>query len=92
MFDTAGVPTGPVHALAEALEHPQTRARGMVVDLVHPEAGPTRAIGCPVHLSRTPAKVTRPAPTLGEHTREVLREAGLRDDEIDDLVDARVVL
>ena len=75
-FDAAGVPVGPVHSLGEALAHPQTLARGMVVDLVHPEAGPTKALGCPVHLSATPAKVTRPAPLLGEHTREILREYG----------------
>ena len=85
VFDAAGVPAGPVHSLGEALEHPQTRARGMVVDLVHPDAGATRAIGCPVHLSRTPAHITRSAPRLGEHTREVLREAGYADAEIDAL-------
>ena len=80
-----------MHSLGEALEHPQTRARGMVVDLVHPDAGATRAIGCPVHLSRTPARITRPAPRLGEHTREVLREAGYTDSDIDDLVASRIV-
>ena len=91
VFDAAGVPAGPVHSLGEALEHPQTRARGMVVDLVHPEAGPTRAIGTPVHLSRTPAQITRPAPRLGEHTREVLHEAGYTDSDIDDLVASGIV-
>ena len=92
VFDAAGVPSGPVHSLGEALEHPQTQARGMVVDLVHPDAGATRAIGCPVHLSRTPPAVARPAPRLGEHTREVLREAGLADEEIDALYAQGVVL
>lgn len=91
LLDAAGVPAGPVHSLGEALDHPQTRARGMVVDLVHPDAGPTRAMGCPVHLSRTPAAITRPAPRLGEHTREVLRDAGYADAEIDALVAANVV-
>lgn len=91
LLDAAGVPAGPVHSLGEALDHPQTRARGMVVDLVHPDAGPTRAVGCPVHLSRTPAAITRPAPRLGEHTREVLREAGYADEEIDALAAANVV-
>jgi crotonobetainyl-CoA:carnitine CoA-transferase CaiB-like acyl-CoA transferase len=89
-LDAAGVPAGPVHSLGEALTHPQTLARGMVVDLVHPEAGPTKAIGCPLHFSETPARVTRPAPLLGEHTREVLREAGYADVEIDALVAAGV--
>jgi crotonobetainyl-CoA:carnitine CoA-transferase CaiB-like acyl-CoA transferase len=45
-FDAAGVPVGAVHSIGEALSHPQTLARGMVVDLVHPEAGATKAVGC----------------------------------------------
>ena len=90
-LDAAGVPAGPVHSLGEALTHPQTRARGMVVDLVHPDAGPTRVIGCPLHFSRTPAAITRPAPRLGEHSREVLRESGYADAEIDGFVAAGVV-
>ena len=84
-FDSAGVPAGPVHSVGEALSHPQTLARGMVVELQHPEAGATRAIGCPIHFSATPAEVTRPAPLLGQHTREILREFGVPDSEIDDL-------
>ncbi|MFI4901821.1 MAG: CaiB/BaiF CoA transferase family protein [Burkholderiales bacterium] len=85
-FDAAGVPVGPVHSIGEALEHPQTRARGMIVDLTHPVAGNTRALGCPVHFSRTPARVARPAPLLGEHTREMLREHGYDEAEIDALI------
>jgi crotonobetainyl-CoA:carnitine CoA-transferase CaiB-like acyl-CoA transferase len=87
----AGVPVGPVHTLVEALAHPQTLARGMVVDLVHPQAGATKAIGCPLHFSATPTRVTRPAPVLGEHTREVLAEYGYDDAAIDALVAAGVV-
>jgi crotonobetainyl-CoA:carnitine CoA-transferase CaiB-like acyl-CoA transferase len=90
-FDAAGVPVGPVHTIGEALAHPQTLARDMVVDLVHPQAGPTKAIGCPVHFSATPTAITRPAPLLGEHTREVLREYGYADADIDGLVAAGVV-
>jgi crotonobetainyl-CoA:carnitine CoA-transferase CaiB-like acyl-CoA transferase len=90
-FDAAGVPVGPVHTIGEALSHPQTLARGMVVDLVHPEAGATRALGCPVHFSETPASVRRPAPRLGEHTREVLAEAGYSQPEIDALLRDGVV-
>ena len=90
-FDAAGVPVGPVHSIGEALSHPQTLARGMVVDLEHREAGPTKALGCPIHFSATPTAIRRAAPTLGEHTREVLREHGYEADEIDALVKAGVV-
>jgi crotonobetainyl-CoA:carnitine CoA-transferase CaiB-like acyl-CoA transferase len=90
-FDAAGVPAGPVHSLGEALTHPQTLARGMVVDLEHPEAGATRALGCPLHFSATPTRIDRPAPRLGEHTREVLRESGYTDAEVDAFAAERVV-
>ena len=90
-FDAAGVPVGPVHSIGQALDHPQTRARGMVVELEHPQAGRTHALGCPIHFSETPTRISRPAPTLGEHTREVLQEYGYHDDEIDALRDQRVI-
>ncbi len=85
-FDAAGVPAGPVHSIGEALSHPQTLARKMVVDLVHPQAGPTKAVGCPVQFSQTPTQITRPAPLLGEHSRELLKEYGYQDQQIDGFV------
>jgi crotonobetainyl-CoA:carnitine CoA-transferase CaiB-like acyl-CoA transferase len=90
-FDTVGVPVGPVQTIGEALEHPQTLARDMVVDLTHPRAGPTKALGCPLHFSATPTRVSRPAPLLGEHTREVLAEYGYTPAEIDALIAEGVV-
>lgn len=90
-FDAAGVPVGPVHTIGEALSHPQTLARNMVVDLVHPQAGPTKAIGCPIQFSRTPTQITRPAPLLGEHSRELLKEYGYKDSEIDAFVAQGVI-
>jgi crotonobetainyl-CoA:carnitine CoA-transferase CaiB-like acyl-CoA transferase len=85
-FDAAGVPVGPVHTIGEALSHPQTLARGMVVDLMHPQAGPTKALGCPIHFSKTPTQIERPAPMLGEHSRELLKEYRYSDAEIDTFV------
>jgi crotonobetainyl-CoA:carnitine CoA-transferase CaiB-like acyl-CoA transferase len=90
-FDAAGVPAGPVHTIGEALSHPQTLARGMVVELQHPQAGTTQAIGCPIHFSATPTDTGAPAPLLGQHSREILREYGLADSEISALVAAGAV-
>jgi crotonobetainyl-CoA:carnitine CoA-transferase CaiB-like acyl-CoA transferase len=90
-FDAAGVPVGPVHTIGEALSHPQTLARNMVVDLEHPQAGPTKALGCPVHFSETPTRIDRPAPMLGEHSRELLKEYGFSDTEIDGFVAGGVI-
>lgn len=90
-FDAAGVPAGPVHTIGEALSHPQTLARGMVVETHHPQAGATRAIGCPIHFSASPERGSTPAPLLGQHTREVLREFDLSEVEIDALVTEGVI-
>jgi crotonobetainyl-CoA:carnitine CoA-transferase CaiB-like acyl-CoA transferase len=64
------------------LSDPQVRARDMVVDLSHPRAGDTQAIGCPIKFSATPSQVVRPAPMLGQHTSEVLGEFGFNTGEI----------
>jgi len=71
-----GVPSGPINSYAEALADPHALARQMVVDLVHPGAGPIKALGIPVKLSETPGAVDRAAPLLGEHTAEILTELG----------------
>ena len=54
----------------------------MVVELEQPELGTVRQLGMPVKLSRTPADTSRPAPAFGEHTDEVLAEAGYSEAEI----------
>jgi crotonobetainyl-CoA:carnitine CoA-transferase CaiB-like acyl-CoA transferase len=88
----AGVPAGPVLTIAEMLEHPQVRGRGMVVETQHPKAGATQAIGCPLKLSATPASVRRAAPLYGQHTREVLLEFGFSAAEVQALLDARAAV
>jgi crotonobetainyl-CoA:carnitine CoA-transferase CaiB-like acyl-CoA transferase len=72
----------PVLELDEALESELVREREMVVELEQPELGTVRQLGAPVKLSRTPAGAPRAAPALGEHTEQVLGEAGFSEDEI----------
>ena len=88
----AGVPCGPINSIAQVLQDPHALARDMVVELEHPTAGRTRAIGLPIKLSATPGKVVRPAPLYGQHTREVLDEFGFSANEIEALVRSRAAI
>ncbi len=72
----------PVLGVEEALDSELVRARQMVTEIEQPGLGPVRQLGNPVKLSRTPGDPTRPAPAFGEHTDEVLAEAGYSDAEI----------
>ncbi len=90
-LDAAGVPVGPVHSIGEALSHPQTLARGHGGRSGASRGRADQGARLPVHFSATPTVITRPAPLLGEHTREVLREYGYADADIDAFVAAGVV-
>ena len=72
----------PVLDLDEALDSDLVRAREMVTEVDQPGLGPVRLLGHPVKLSRTAADPTRAAPALGEHTEEILRDAGIDGDEL----------
>ncbi len=85
-LDAAGVPAGPVFDIPQMLAYPQTIAREMVVETDHPRAGVTKSIGLPIKFSETPGAITRPAPLFGQHTREICREAGFSDGEIDTMI------
>jgi formyl-CoA transferase len=81
-LDAGGVPCGPINDYAQAFADPQIRAREMVVEIEHPTLGRLNTLGSAVKMSETPPVVGRRAPLLGEHTQEVLREAGCSDEEI----------
>ncbi|MET8468335.1 enoyl-CoA hydratase [Streptomyces sp. NPDC006422] len=79
----AGVPAGPILDYGQILDHdPHARARGMVEEYDHPVDGPSRVVGFPVKLARTPARLRRHPPVLGEHNDELLRkEPEVTDDD-----------
>jgi crotonobetainyl-CoA:carnitine CoA-transferase CaiB-like acyl-CoA transferase len=87
----AGVPVGAINNIEQLVEHPQVKARGALVDMVHPRAGPVQVVGVPVRLSNTPGAVRTPSPRLGEHTAETLKSLlGLPDAEVQRLLAAGV--
>jgi crotonobetainyl-CoA:carnitine CoA-transferase CaiB-like acyl-CoA transferase len=88
----AGVPMGAVNTLDAAISHPQVAARAAIVESTHPVAGAVKMTAPPVRMSETPGSVRTPAPLLGQHTEQVLRERlALGDDEIARLRRDRVI-
>jgi formyl-CoA transferase len=90
-LEAADVLCAPVNTYADLDADPQIRATGMLSEQDHPRAGRIRTLGTPVRFERTPGRLRRPAPALGEHSAEVLQEAGLEPAEVSDLRRAGVI-
>jgi len=88
----AGVPVAPVYSEPEVLDDPHLEERGMWVTLDHPRAGEVKVPDFPVKLSKTPGKIESPAPTIGQHTKEVLQGLlGYTEEEIKKLEEKGVL-
>ncbi len=85
------VPHASFAKISEIAEQPHLKAVGMFPEVEHPSEGKLRQARPPTRFSDTPAQVRRLAPRLGEHTIELLREAGYADAEIDRLVESKAV-
>jgi len=91
LLNAAGVAGGPIYTLDQVFADPQVVQSGLVHELTHPLWGLHKVMGVPVHLHRTPARVTTAAPLPGAHTREVLEQLGCSVDMIDALLADGVV-
>ena len=86
LLRAAGVPCGEIADYGAAFTDPHLAERGFFTELAHTSLGEVRGLGSPLRLERTPVRLERAGPLLGEHSREILRGAGLADAEIDRLM------
>ena len=85
-LDHEEVPSAPVLGRHEVIDHPQIQANEMIVEDVHPVAGPIRQARPAARFDRTPARIRGPAPELGADTMALLGELGCSAAKIDELV------
>ncbi len=78
----AGVACSPIHTLDQALEHPQLQARQLLVHTEHPVLGELHNIGLPIRFNGEPRSACRTPPLLGQHSHEVMAQAGFSEDDI----------
>ena len=90
-LEAVDVLCAPVNDYPGLVRHPQVVATGFITEQEHPSAGRFKTVATPVKLEKTPGTIRSPAPGLGEHSREVLGEAGFSPAEIDALAAARVI-
>ena len=86
-----GVPCGPIYNVRDVFNDPQVISQHMSTKVDHPQLGEVTLLSQGVKLSRTPAQITRVAPALGEHLREVLTEIGYSPDAIEKLIEQKIV-
>ena len=86
-----GIPCGAVGDWPGFFNDPQVEAMEMNQQTEHPLIGPARVTGVPMNFEKTPGRIQRVAPMLGEHTEEVLKELGYDDEKIADLRKAAAI-
>ncbi len=73
------------------MDDPQVQHRGIITSYEHPKAGTVKVVGPAVRMSATQPTIDRPAPLVGQHSEEILREFGIPDDEIAALRDKHLI-
>ncbi len=89
LFDGTSVPTNMVNSLEDLIEDPHLKAVGFWLDVDHPSEGKLRMTRFPVTFSKSPADVRRMPPRMGQHTTEVLAEAGMPQADINALLESK---
>jgi len=90
-LDEQGIIWAPAQTLTEVVNDPQARARGAFAKMEHPNAGEVEIVDMPIKFGKSEVGVRGPAPELGQHTEEVLLEAGFDWDDIARLRDEEVI-
>jgi formyl-CoA transferase len=85
------IPATPIYTLDQLPDHPQLKATKLFQTMEHPSEGTVRYVRPPTKFARTPASVRSPAPLVGQHSCELLREAGFGEDEIQTLLAGKIV-
>ncbi len=91
-FERASIAAGPIYDFDQVFEDPHVRHTGLLTQIEQPGYGAVRMLDFPVGLAGAPRASRRPAPRLGEHTAEVLREVGLSSDEVGTLAASRAIM
>ena len=92
-LDAHQLPFSPINNVRDVVQDPNVRYRGMIVEIDQPGIGAIEIAGSPFHLSETPGRVEAPAPMLGEHTVQVLRQVlGYSDERVQALLNANAVM
>src|SRR5690606_8145692 len=74
VLESQGVPCGAINTIDQVFANPQTIARGMCIEMPHPQAGSGPLVANPIRFSETPVTYRMPPPTLGQHTARVWAE------------------
>jgi crotonobetainyl-CoA:carnitine CoA-transferase CaiB-like acyl-CoA transferase len=90
-FEAVSIAAGPIYEFDEVFADPQARHLGLLTEVEQPGYGRLRMLDFPFQASATPARIARPAPLLGQHTREVLEDLGLPAGEIERLAAAGAI-
>ena len=86
LMDKNDIPCGPVNSIDQVVDDPHTAAREMITEVEHSKAGRLKVVNSPLKLSRTPVKIERACPELGEHTEEILQNLlGFSQEKITEL-------